>query len=270
MNHKPHMKTKNTIIKQTKDYSKFVEHETNPANRKTNKALLDSMKRHGWLASFPMSCVPDKSGKLKIVDGHRRFSTATKLGIPVRFVEGNGDFSSITPSEISALTKPWTVRDHAESYAKLGDKGYQTLLAFCDKHQVGISAAGTLLCKLSSVTQVIPTGKFKVSSVADAEEMVSVMRAVRGDGERPRFDWWKHQRFAAALVLIQKFCREVDFSKLAAKCKSHPAKLDNQPSTEHFIAMLEAIYNYRLSGMAVPIGFMVRTGIANNKHEAKP
>lgn len=58
------------------------------ANRDVEKIkkLMESMKKHGWINSRPMSVVQGCNGKIIIKDGHHRFEAAQRLGIPFKYV----------------------------------------------------------------------------------------------------------------------------------------------------------------------------------------
>lgn len=233
------------------DYDRF---RFDPTNRpiRSNPRLLQSMKKHGWLYAYPMHVVKDGERYI-IKDGQHRFLAAKKLGLPVKFVvcEVGADIAAINDTQ-----RPWTITDHVQSRSAGGDTDYQYLMQFSRAHKlpVGVSAAiltATNVRKGAGIA--IRGGSFRVKDIEQAEKIALVV-----DATRQHVKWASHNLYIDAVrrcFAVEGF--EVD--RLIKKIHTHPALLTPQANTDGFLAMIEAIYNYR-AGERLSIVFAVKNG----------
>src|SRR5262245_22388251 len=102
--------TKRTI-QTTRNYRLFERHEgeNRPLNLKKHKKLIESMKRYGFLACFPLVCVRDPDGRLVVKDGQHRLAIAEMLALPVYWIEEAVDFDVAV---INCTSKIWALKDY--------------------------------------------------------------------------------------------------------------------------------------------------------------
>jgi hypothetical protein len=261
------MKTKNTIINRTKDLFKFEKHPSNPETRKADKALIESMRRYGWIDAFPMLVVPGGNGKFLIIEGHRRLDAATQLStqdsiqVEAKYViDGNDD---IDPRYVSSRVRAWNQTDYVNSYAQTGKQHYCKLLEFAGAHGLSLTTAAFVLSGKQCLPDVID-GSFAITNTRNAPGILKVMRAIRGENAIPRVKWWSHQRVVIALAYIMRYVPSFSCDTMAKKIQAHAAFLSNQPNVKGFIEMLEQIYN-RHNRESLQISAAVDQGMRSNR-----
>lgn len=136
-------------IQTTKNYRLFHRHEGENREVDIGKhyRLRESMKRYGFLRSFPIVCYRDKDGNLYVKDGQHRLAIAEELGLSVWWVEETVNFD---PAITSSAAKGWVHKDYAVKFASSGIAAYQELLDFSERFRVTVSLSATLLAGTTS------------------------------------------------------------------------------------------------------------------------
>ncbi len=104
-------------ISLTRDYSKFI-------ILVENRDVIDipnlrrSMKKYGWIDSFPLTC----DGDYKVLDGQHRLKIAKELDLPVFYCINN----KIDKYDIPLIQcgRNWTLQDFLKTYAIRGYTHY--------------------------------------------------------------------------------------------------------------------------------------------------
>lgn len=243
-------------IAKTSDYSQFAfSAENRPLNTAHPKfrRLVESMKKHGWLPSFPMTVTRDGAGKYIIIDGQNRFTAAKSLKIPVLFVCCDA-FNEINVSALNDTQRAWSMVDHVGSRAEQGDSNYVYLLEFVKRTGIPVRQAASLLwgnvADAGNVLNALKAGGFEVREVEYAERVAAVVCAVA------KFRSWAHNTsFISALSKVMRI-EEFNDALFIGKLNSHSASLPEiSTSCAGFVELIESMYN-RKSRSPVPIKFL--------------
>ena len=83
------------------------------------------------------------------------------------------------------------------------------------------------------------SGDFKVKSLANAEMIADYILQVK-----PYYEGYKRRSFVFAMVKLIKN-KAFSFPEFLAKLKLQPTSLQDCPTVESYVALIEDIYNYR-------------------------
>lgn len=236
----------------TRNYDLF---EVCAFNRNVGKltALKKSMETHGYIPAYPLHCIRNGDGKLRIKAGQHRFVTAKALGIPVVYVECQ-DHAEI--NELEKATNPWTLRDYVTSFVKTGSQEHLALQEFSDRTGIGISQAASLLVGESATSanqgKKLKEGTYTIGDTSFAEKVGGVIMACRN----MNLSFATHRCFIGAISLccrIPDFVPETFLHRLAIN--SGLAK--PQPTVDAFLATIEDVYN-RQSHKKIALAFLAR------------
>ena len=242
-------------IHKTTDYAQFNFAQTNrPINLDHHKfkLLLASMKKYGWLPSFPMT-VKSAFGGMQIIDGQHRFKAAKELGIPVLFVVIESGVG-LDIATINAAHRQWGLDDYVRSFESQGNRDYHHLRSWAEANEVSILSAASLLngeiASGGNVRDAVIKGAFKVKDCLYADRVARIIAAV------PSAEKWT--RSSSFITAVSRLCRvpEFDGGRLMTKMQTSPALLVKQPDIPGYTKMLDAIYN-RSARDRVPLAFRV-------------
>jgi len=230
-----------TIIT-TKNYRLFqVSEDNRPLNVSNRKALRDSMKKYGFLKSFPISCIK-RGGKLIVKDGQNRLALAEELGLAVHYIIEDVDYDIAT---INNAQEKWTLRDYAMKWAANGKDNYATLLEFIESHSIPISLGISLLCGYlhtnGDLTKHFKDGKFKVLDYDFADQIAGVYTQLTSLSKEI-----KTGSFLAALIAAMRV-EGFDPKRLVDCAKKRPEKLKHYATRDSYLEMIEDVYNFNRS-----------------------
>jgi len=251
---------KNTTPPQIRKSSNYSEFHFKLGNRKIDtglkkyRELRDSMKKHGWIPSFPAT-IEIKDGKKYIIDGQNRFTVAKEIGIPVIFVAIEVDFKI---SDIASPFRAWNGNDFSSSHAAEGNKHFQKLEQFREKHNISANRAISLLTAKRNImmdsagrpSQAIKSGDFEWSEEAAnyAESVLKICDLLPKNLRRNR----GANAAIGRVLLIHKICLKT----LGDRITSNHAKIVPKASVEEYVQLFEVIYNTR-NKSPLPIAMMV-------------
>jgi len=233
MNHK---------LQRTKAYSQFsLAKENRPLElinlKSQHKKLRQSMQKHGFLPSFPIT-VKAVNGKFVIQDGQHRFTFAREFGLEVYFVVIEED---IDIAEINQAQAAWSLRDYANRWANAGHKNYAIAMSLAAKYEVPIGMAFAMLAgtiTFNNIVEQFHSGDFAISPDNIAERVAScysqLHKMKRG---------MKHQNLLTAIYA----CCHVPYfeeSRIINTVSRRPEMLTSCGTREGFLQMLGEIYNH--------------------------
>lgn len=132
------------------DYNKFTYSTLNrPVNLNQVMRLHDSMQRHDNISAI--SCIKDKDGKLKIIDGQHRFEACKELKIPIEY-----DIWDIEEDSMIVLNesqKNWKLEDYLNYGVKNKKEDYILLDEYRKKTGIGLGALIELFSDEKSINQ---------------------------------------------------------------------------------------------------------------------
>lgn len=232
------------------DYEKFI---TLNGNRNINPRNLHRIKdaiTNSYLLS-PI-CV---NKNWEIIDGQHRYEAAKQLEFPVRYYMCK-EYGLPEVQILNANQKNWTASDYLESYCELGYPEYLKVRNFLRKHKgIGLSNALTIINEGANKSphikrdfkNNIPTikvntfsnGTYKCGDLKLAEK---IAEAIFELGNYMEFN--KKRSFVIAFKKVY-LNDNFHFSLFLRKVQKFPSLLKDCPNTEHFISMIESLYNYR-------------------------
>lgn len=239
------MKTQTKIETSVKygDFSFLVGNRPIETSHPKYRKVRDSLKKHGWIESFPATVIV-RSGKKFLIDGQNRFTAAKELGLPVVFVTIK---NNIKISDLSECNRPWNSNDYAGSHASEGNMSFQKLIAFCARHNISAARAGNLLnAKFKMMNDssggtaaMIKNGTFKFTSegLRHAEEVLRVCSHLPQQ--------LRKNRAANAAIARILLIKEVNPDTLIQKLDSNAATITPKATVGEYIQMFELVYNKR-------------------------
>jgi hypothetical protein len=246
------MKTlKNITIHITMNYDLFMVHPANPVSRVADAKLIKSFATKGWIENKPI-CVMESDGhpgRKIITDGHRRFFAAKQLGLPIHYVVDQREVPLSLPDHNGGDVIPWSKVTYILSFAQQKIKSYCDLVEFAKDYSLSINVALVIVDgRLSSIKEEIESGNWVCNTRAPyIQGVLRIMRAVRGDGDKPQRKFWNKRTFVGAVTLLAKYT-DMDAQRMAARIKSRISTVENQADTKGFVDMLASIYDWKCVG----------------------
>lgn len=234
------MSTSVKKIQATKNYRMFGRSDDNrKLDLKKHRKLEVSMKRYGFLASFPVVCSRDANGALTVRDGQHRLAIAESLGLTVYWVEETVDFDVAV---INCTAKTWVLRDYAQKFAANGNQAYQEGIEFADLHGLPIGTAFSLLSGTTSFSNFqdsFISGTFKVKDREWADMVAGIYGPIVEMSSKLR-----NSRFLEACMAV---CRVKGFDphRLVSGADGCREKLLSYSTRDAYLDMIEQIYNFR-------------------------
>jgi hypothetical protein len=226
-------------INVTKNYQLFTRGTDNrPTNEKKHKRLFASMKKYGFLSSFPIICYRNGAGHLIVKDGQHRLMFAETLGLPVYWKEETVDFDLAT---VNSTPVNWALVDYAKSYAERGIAVYKNGLEFCQTHRLPIGMGFAMLAgnvSYSNISADFTSGNFKIKDRPWADAVASVyvsLVALSAEVQNAR-----------CLEACMAICRvkDLDIARLLINAKRCREKLVAYSTREAYLDLLEEVYNF--------------------------
>jgi len=227
-------------IKHTRNYKLF---ERSADNRATNagkrRQLVVSMKKYGWLPSFPAVCKLQSNKRLKVLDGQHRIAIAETLGCEVYYVLETAAFDVAV---VNSAQRPWVIGDYAHRYATQGNSDYREVVEFHEKNHVPIGMAAALLAGTTTFSNVeldFKAGAFKIKDRAWANAVAAIYVPLVQMAPVLR-----NARFVEACMAV---CRVKDFDaeRFLGGAKQCRDKLVSYSTRDAYLDMMEEIYNFR-------------------------
>lgn len=240
-------------LQTTSDYSMFVFHDENRVvdiSKFRYKKLRDSLKKYGFIPAYPLHCRA-RGNRLEVFDGHRRFTAAKELSLPVWYIIYNN--GQLNLAEINDAQEKWTVTDFIESMAQRGVADYRELLEFSRKYRLPIGMSAGLLagCVGASgeIGKRLRGGTYAIKDRETSSAVASIVSELHAINKVAR-----HSYFLNAMTRCVRV-REFDASQFVEKARKLPAKFIPQPDVQSFLRMIDEIYNYHAQ-KPIPLAFM--------------
>ncbi len=248
----------------TRNYTIFENHEYNrPLHG--DPVLLDSMRRHGFLASSPIHVKHNGNGKLKIVRGHNRFDCAKRLGLPVHYII---DDTKVDIFELEGSPRQaWNGPDYLYARAHAGNADCARLLEFQKQHGLTLGAAASLLGGESAgsgnMIKTIKSGKFKIAAdTSHAIAVVSLTDYCRELG----VEFATSSAFVSAVSMCLRV-PEFDMEIFRRRLKAHGLTMKRCGRQQEYLDEIERLYNHASKSTRLPLAFMARD-LSKARHDA--
>ncbi len=233
------------------EYDKFKILTRNRGRIPRNLERIKESMKSCYLVS-PM-CVNSNWYK---IDGNHRFTAAKELGFPIRYYMCKA-YGLKEIQILNANQKNWTNVEYLDSFCELAYPEYLKIRNFIRKWK-GIGLANAIIIisegattqpeikfkgnakKGTSVSKnMFRSGKYECGNMDVAEDVVKKLFNLRG-----YLDFYKKRSFVLAfkkVYLNSNFEYQVFLNKLT----KYPSKIKDCPNTDHFLTMIEELYNYR-------------------------
>lgn len=235
----------NTTIKETINYSIFDLHEHNrDVNEKSVrfKNLIMSMQKHGFLDAFPLDCIRNGNGRLKVRSGHHRLKAAAIVGIPVKYVITK---SNITIQELeNAGPGRWSMRDYLSSFCRQGKKDYIIVDGYVKETGINISVATSLFYgHVAGSNNAIKDGgffegEFKIKNYKLPYMVADIVLHLKEIG----ITFATNTRLVSAISMLY-WVDAFDIERFKKKSRSHKSLFEKQADVSSYLSMIEKIYN---------------------------
>ena len=242
-------------IRTTTDYSQFriaKENRDIDLSKPESKWLRQSIKKYGWLSSFPIMCRKNGSG-LVIIDGQHRFTIAKELGVPVKYVI---DETNIDVSDVNRAQRKWGIKDYLNRWLKEGKPHYYEIVDLKETYpNVPIGMCIGLLAGTSSWSNVrnqFESGNYKVKSKGLAYKICGLYQLIIETNNDA-----KSTNFLKALYACF-YVDDFDPKRLLESCKKRPHLIQSYSKIEDFLEMIEEIYNYSYKTGRIPLKFQAQ------------
>lgn len=240
-------------IQESIRYEMFV---VNPINRKVEKteALEASMKKHGFISAYPLHVIRGEDGKLIIKAGHNRYTAASNLGIPVKYVICE---DKATIHELEKATTPWSLTDYMESFVRAGKPDYRELKDFVESTGLRVSQGASLLrgelAGSHNGMDAFKAGDFVVKTRVLADRIKSIILVAK----TYNVPCATNQHFVQALSKML-FVKDFNDDVFMQKIKSHPHLFGKRVTVAEYEQLIEDVYN-RQSKNKVNLAFLARS-----------
>ena len=254
-------------VNETTNYDIFDLHENNrvvKTNSKKFKNLMLSIKKHGFLPFYPIWVKKNENGKLSVQAGHNRLKACTQLGVPLFYMVYNAEFK-IWEEETS--TKVWALSDHLTRLITEGDHNALAIKNYHEETGIGLSVCLSIFSNettsKSNKTQKFKEGNFKIlpSTFHKADIIKEIVFTTK------LFDKYiaTHPHYVTAIskaMCVKSFNPEHYMSKL----KRHTFLLTKQPDTDHYLELVDSIYNRQSQqSQRIPLAFLARQEMKKRK-----
>jgi len=225
----------------------FDPHEVNRTvneESKRFKNLLASMQEHGFIHAYPLHCVTNGTGKLKLKGGHHRLRAAQKLGIAVKYVIANDD-ASINELERSGPGK-WSTYDFFISFCKQGIPSYLEIKEYMDRTGISLSDAASMFYGNAAGSgnfhaySRFQEGLFKIKNREHPRIVEDIVIYLHSIGLK----WANQTNMVKAISRIVQL-PQFDVDRFKQKASSHKSLLEKQKNLQAYLQMIEHVYNYK-------------------------
>ena len=229
-------------LQKTRDYSKFVysqENRTVEMNnlRPQHKKLRESMRKHGFLFSFPIMAAND-GDRLVIKDGQHRFTFAKEFGLDVYYVVDN---TPVCIADINGAQASWKIDDYAKRFAATGNQHYMEALEFSRHYGISVSQSFSMLAGTASfgnISDRFRDGRYQVRYRDLAHRAGNIYRSLTAINPKV-----KNQMLVKAIWS----CVHVDYfdeSRVITTAQKRPDLLIPCGKYDAAIQMMENLYNH--------------------------
>jgi len=238
----------------TKRYDLFELCDFNRNVQKTDR-LEKSMRAHGYLIAYPLHCVRNGNGKLKIKAGHHRFVVAQKLGLAVWYVvcEDNA-----TIQELERSTMPWTLADYHDSYCRLEIASYLAVEEYVARTGIGLSQAVSMLAG-EGATSANQSTRFKEGRYLLGPPEHSMMMSNLAIGCREAgVKFAVNRNFVGALSRIARLS-VFDPKRFLHRVGVNIGMMQPQASLDGYTDLIDRIYNHGSPSQSrIALAFLAR------------
>jgi hypothetical protein len=227
-------------VHSTTDYGKFKFIKGNrPINTIHLNRLINSVATDGML--FWIMVVNEK---LEIIDGQHRYTICKNGGLPIHYVIKKG-YGISEVHILNQTTKNWSLTQFMDSFADQRKMDYEVYRNFKRQYKFNHNEVLALLTGIDhnpskNDIEAFKKGDFKVKNLKEATCIADKIHSFA-----PYYDGYNRRRFIFAIIKLIRKVPAYDHKRMLQKLSYQSAKLQHQTHVEHYLSILEDIYNYR-------------------------
>ncbi len=241
------------IVTGTTNYDQFV---LDPVNRPIKEAkvlaLMEEVKEINLLREYPI--IVDRN--MVVLDGQHRLTVARRLGVPIFYILSENVTTAAIPRAAAHVTQ-WKMDDYLHHYCALGYPEYLKVKEFRARFSfIGIPRALRLLsiAGKDDERKMFKAGLFTCDSLGFAETVGNYLLDYK-----QYTPLYKDDKFMAAIANLADN-PDYDHARMMRKIDYLSTKLLRCPTTEHYVKMLNDIYNYKTTAGNLRELVMFKTG----------
>ena len=250
-------------IQSTTNYEMF---ELCAFNRDVKKLdnIKESMRKHGFIAAYPLHCSVGPRGKLFVKAGHHRLECARQLGIAVYYVVCDDEASV---HDLERASRAWTYRDFVESHARAGSVSHTVIDEYSRRTGVSLKQATSMLGGESAASGNlqgrVKDGTYVLKDSFHAEKVGSVVMAVRSVGVA----FAANANFVSAIsscCWLSEFNTDVFIHRVATNLHM----MIKQSTQSQFLDLIDRVYNHNAKSK-IALAFLAKQAAASRNVATK-
>lgn len=234
-------------MRKTTNYDMFKLLDGNRSISKNHvDKLVKSIGKKNMLKFNPI--MVDKN--MVVTDGQHRLEACKILGLPVYYVVEDEKTSIDKVMLLNDVTKSWTIRDFINAYVKEGNQNFIILKEFQNSYGLPVTVSVSLLTgnKLliggGQQSSLIKSGKFKVTTLKEADEFASRFKEIYDEIKKP---FARTRTFIIAVAEIMK-SPDYDHQVMVHKIKLFGDRLKRRDGVENYMKDMEKLFNLKSKG----------------------
>jgi hypothetical protein len=229
------MKTPQTKIIGTSDYSQFKLHDKNRrVNYKKAEKLAVAIKAHNLLPIFPI--VVDKN--MIILDGQHRFEAAKLAKAKLYYVITSGEYAIENVAETNNMQNHWRTEDFINYYAKEGRAPFVKLVDLARKYKLRSSVIADLALPYKGIEK-LKDGSFQFENYDLTKDLLQHAKVI---GIEYAFPYWNSRPFLRALRHILNV-KNYNKLRMGQRIQANRKLLVKCYDPQQYIKLMEEIYN---------------------------
>jgi len=228
----------------TKSYDRFLMMDGNREFKKHRSITLQTaIKTHNLLPLFPIICVKDNDGCLRVVDGQHRLDAAKDLGLEVHYVIAT-DITHADMRLINTNQTQWQSSDYLKHYVNLGNTEYERLRAFMEASGIPLMLSVALLAgaptTCAQLTATFKDGRFKVKNMKLALSVSDIVSTLYAHG-------FKHARARQWVLAIARILAtgRMDLERFNRKSAAMASVFTSAATWQQAARQFSDAYDYR-------------------------
>jgi hypothetical protein len=178
-----------------------------------------------------------------IIDGQHRFVVCKKLGMKIFYILVP-EFTLRQIAEMNQNASKWKDKDFLNCYTDLGNDNYKSLHEFCDKYQLNIGIASSLLSegKVRGAGRMddVRDGLFKVNFYDFADAFMQKAMLFQSYCTA-----YKSRGFLQALEVLNQ--SDFNITELIDKLQQNKLRIEACGNHKDYLSHMEDLFNYRNS-----------------------
>lgn len=230
-------------IKKTRDYNMFTfMKENRNINEAHLKKLINSMREK----YIPVPIIVNDD--YEVIDGQHRLTACEELNLPVYYIIVK-DATLKDVHTLNTNSRDWKWRDYLESFCKAGNQNYKIFRSVMNENGFAFDQTYCILSGHSRRTRecraVFERGDFVVPDYDKSMETLNKIKMISR-----YYDNWNRRNFVYCMLDLFKN-PQYNHDEFMTKLSYQSTRLVDCIKTEHYIELVQILYNYNRKGKKV-------------------